>query len=131
LLLETAAGLRSENHNRPTKTIIDILVRKKRVKRGAINRSTLDRYLATKGLSRRMLHKVGKKVFKKIATHAPLELVIADFHHGPYVKVPGEDRARKSYCWSSLTISAATFWILATIYTKTLLYCGSAFVASC
>jgi hypothetical protein len=95
-LLDIAAGLRRENRNRPTKTILDILVRKKLVKKGALNRSTLDRHLAAMGLSRRMLHKLGKKIFKKIETHAPLELVIADFHHGPYVRMPGDERARKA-----------------------------------
>ena len=95
-LLETAADLRRERHTRPTKTILDILARKKLVKRGSLKRSTLDRHLAALGLSRRMLGKLGKKVFKKVETHAPLELVVADFHHGPYVRMPGDDRARKA-----------------------------------
>ena len=95
-VLDTAARLRRENKKRPTKTIIDILARKKLVKKGALARSTLDRHLAALGLSRRMLRTLGKKVFKKIETHAPLELVIADFHHGPYVRIPGENRARKA-----------------------------------
>lgn len=95
-VLEAAASLRRENPNRPTKTIIDILVRKKVLERGKLKRSTLDRHLAALGLSRRSLRTLGKKVFKKIETHAPLELVIADFHHGPYVRQPGEEHARRA-----------------------------------
>jgi len=95
-LLETAASLRRENPNRPTKTIIDILVRKKTVQSGKLKRSTLDRHLAGLGLSRRRLCTLGRKVFKKIETQTPLELVIADFHHGPYVRQPGEERARRA-----------------------------------
>jgi len=95
-VLEAAAALRRENPNRPTKTIIDILVRKKTIARGKLKRSTLDRRLAATGLSRWALRTLGRKVFKKIETHAPLELVIADFHHGPYVRQPGEERARRA-----------------------------------
>jgi hypothetical protein len=95
-VLDAAACLRREKKSRPTKTIIDILVRKKVVKKGEVKPSTLDRHLAALGLSRRMLRTLGKKVFRKIETQAPLELVIADFHHGPYVRIPGENRARKA-----------------------------------
>jgi putative transposase len=95
-VMEAAASLRRENPNRPTKTIIDVLVRQKVVTRGELKRSTVDRRLATLGLSRRALRTLGRKVFKKIETHAPLELVIADFHHGPYVREPGEERARRA-----------------------------------
>jgi len=95
-VMEAAAALRRENPGRPTKTVIDILERKKVVMRGKLKRSTLDRRLAAFGLSRRTLRTLGRKVFKKIETHAPLELCIADFHHGPYVRQPGEETARKA-----------------------------------
>lgn len=94
--LATAIQLRRENKNRPTKTIIDILERLKKVAPHDIKKSTLDRHLQAHGVSRRSLHSLGEKVFRKILTNAPLELVIADFHHGPYVRVPGEDKARRA-----------------------------------
>jgi hypothetical protein len=43
-----------------------------------------------------MLRTLGKKVFRKIETLVPLELVIADFHHGPYVRIPGEEHSRRA-----------------------------------
>jgi putative transposase len=95
-VLERAAQLRQENHDRPTKTIIDILQRQKVVKPGELKRSTLDRHLDRLGLSRRRLHRLGKKTYRQVRTDAPLELVIADFHHGPYVRVGHDDKARKA-----------------------------------
>jgi transposase InsO family protein len=95
-ILERAAQLRRENHERPTKTIIDILEREKRVNKGAVKRSTLDRHLDHQGLSRRRLHRLGRKTYRKVLTEAPLELVVADFHHGPYGRLPHEDKARKA-----------------------------------
>jgi len=86
-VLQRAAALRREKQQtRATKTIIDILERTKRVKPHEVKRSTLDRHLDHLGLSRRRLGKLGKKTFSKVQTHAPFELVIADFHHGPYVR---------------------------------------------
>ena len=81
-----AQALRREKHARPTKTIIDILVRDKTATRAAVARSTLDRHLARQGLSRYTLRSLGQKTFRRIATTAPFELVVADFHHGPYVR---------------------------------------------
>jgi transposase InsO family protein len=86
-VLERAAALRREKKKtRATKTIIDILERTHKVKLHQVKRSTLDRHLDHLGLSRRRLGKLGKKTFGKVETHAPFELVIADFHHGPYVR---------------------------------------------
>jgi hypothetical protein len=48
------------------------------------------------GLSRRRLHKLGKTLYRKILTEQPFELVIADFHHGPYVRVGDDDKAKKA-----------------------------------
>jgi len=81
-----AQALRRQKAARPTKTVIDILVREKTVAPGAIARSTLDRHLAAQGLSRHTLRSLGQKTFRRIATSAPFELVVADFHHGPYVR---------------------------------------------
>jgi putative transposase len=85
-VFERAQALRREKHARPTKTIIDILVREKTATRAAVARSTLDRHLARQGLSRYTLRSLGQKTFRRIATTAPFELVVADFHHGPYVR---------------------------------------------
>jgi putative transposase len=95
-VLERAAQLRQENHDRPTKTIIDILERQQVVGPGTLKRSTLDRHLDRLGLSRRRLRRLGKKTYRQVRTDEPLELVIADFHHGPYVRVGHEDKARRA-----------------------------------
>jgi len=95
-VLEKAANLRRENQERATKTIIDILERTKDVGKGELARSTLDRHLDRMGLSRTRLHRLGEKTYRKVRTDAPFELVIADFHHGPYVQVGHDDRARRA-----------------------------------
>lgn len=97
-ILEAAAALRREQTDRPTKTIIDILVRTQRIQRQDIARSTLDRYLDHAGLSRRALRSIGRKTFCRIETAAPFELVVGDFHHGPWVRVgPGDEARRARY----------------------------------
>jgi putative transposase len=93
--LEDAARLRRENENRPTKTIIDILERTHEVNKGQVARSTLDRHLDKMGLSRYRLRRLGKKTYKKILTEAPFELIVADFHHGPYVRVGDDGQVRR------------------------------------
>jgi len=95
-VLKAAVGLRRANEERPTKTIIDILERQGRVAPGSLKRSTLDRHLALLGESRRQRRRLGKKTYRKILTEAPFELVIADFHHGPYVRVDDQDQARRA-----------------------------------
>jgi transposase InsO family protein len=95
-VLERATALRRSNNERPTRTIIDILERTKWVEPGEVKRSTLDRYLDREGLSRRRLHRLGKTTYRQIETLAPLELVIADFHHGPYVRVENLDHGRRA-----------------------------------
>jgi putative transposase len=79
-------ALRRQKPARPTKTIIDILVRQQHVPPHAIARSTLDRHLARHGLSRHLLRSLGQQTFRRIETTTPFELVVADFHHGPYVR---------------------------------------------
>lgn len=95
-VLDRAVELRGENNERPTKTVIDILQRLEVVAVGTLKRSTLDRHLDHLGVSRRRLQRLGVKTFQKIHTSAPLELVIADFHHGPYVRLPGQERAQRA-----------------------------------
>jgi len=95
-VLEAAKQLRREAEARATKSIIDILIRQKVVAPGVLARSTLDRRFVECGLSRRQLRRLGKKTFRKILTEAPFELVIADFHHGPYVRTGIEDQAKKA-----------------------------------
>lgn len=95
-LLDTAAGLRLAQPDRATKTLIDILEREKLCASGAVKRSTLDRHLDHLGVSRRRLHSLGERPFGKVKTETPLELVIADFHHGPYVRLGEIDRARRA-----------------------------------
>jgi len=94
-LFERAAKLRRETPQRPTRTIIDILVRQKHATPGQIARSTLDRHLERAGLARSALRSVGKKIFRKIQTESPFELVVGDFHHGPYVRT-GDGEARRA-----------------------------------
>jgi transposase InsO family protein len=95
-LLALAYRLRRKNPQRPTKTIIDILVRGGRAPPHEIARSTLDRHLARAGLSRLVLRTTGRKTFRKVKTDAPFELVVGDFKHGPYVRVGAADDLRKS-----------------------------------
>jgi len=95
-VLEAAASLRRAVPERPTRTVIDILVRKQLVKRPALSRSTLDRYFSEAGLARRALRTLGTKTFRLIESSAPFELVMGDFHHGPYVRFGPGDEARRA-----------------------------------
>ena len=95
-VLEAAKTLRQEKRTWPTKTVIDILVRKKVVAPKELSRSTLDRHLDRAGLSRYLLKSLGVKTFKKILTTSPMELVVVDFHHGPYVRVGHEPTLRRA-----------------------------------
>jgi putative transposase len=100
-LLERAVKLRGEGKKkkRSTSTIIDILRRQHDPKTHPeplrIARSTLDRHFAQLGVSRRQL-KVFGRPFTRIETDAPLELVVADFHHGPFVRVGPRDEVRRA-----------------------------------
>lgn len=89
-LLETAMRLRQENPLRSSATLIDILEREGQVPAGTVARSTLDRHLDRHNLSRKRLGTLARKTFRSITVGAPFDLVVADFHHGPHVRV-GED----------------------------------------
>lgn len=95
-LLARAKALREAVPSRPTKTIIDMLVRRGHAKRGEIATSTLDRHLERAGLSRRRLRTLGRKVFRKIETERPFEFVVVDFHHGPYVRVAHDETLHRA-----------------------------------
>ena len=85
-VLARAVALRQEVRSRSTSTLIDIVVREKKVAVGQITRSTLDRHLRRLGCTRRLLRSLGQKVFRRIQTSAVFELVVCDFHYGPYVR---------------------------------------------
>ena len=85
-ILARAVALRQKARSRSTSTLIDILVREGKVQPGQIARSTLDRHLRRLGCTRRLLRSLGQKVFRRIQTSAVFELVVCDFHHGPYVR---------------------------------------------
>lgn len=98
-LLQQAVRLRCEGkreEKRATKSVIDILVRQHNPEPLTIARSTLDRHFARLGASRRQLHALGRRPFTRIETNAPFELVVVDFHHGPYVRVGPQDEARRA-----------------------------------
>lgn len=97
-LLERAVTLRREGkkEKRATRSIIDIIVRQDKPNRVEIARSTLDRHFERLGVARRQLHALGRGPFTRIETHEPLELAVADFHHGPYVRVGPDGEARRS-----------------------------------
>lgn len=95
--LERAVKLRRENKgSRATRSVIDILERLEIVEKRTLKRSTLDRHFAHLGVSRRQLGGLGKQVFMKIETSAVLDLVVVDYHYGPYVRVGEADTARRS-----------------------------------
>ncbi len=96
-VLARAVALRNEVSSRSTETLIDILEREQRVSADAIARSTLDRHLRRLGCTRRLLREVGQKVFRRIETSAVFELVVCDFHHGPYVRpTAGADLVKRA-----------------------------------
>ena len=78
-----------------TPTLIDILVRQKLAPPETIAPSTLNRHLSRLGLSRLSLRR-GQQTFRKIETASPFELVVGDFHHGPYVRMGEHDQARRA-----------------------------------
>jgi len=95
-ILERAGELRRERPSRSTDILIDILVRKKIVEPHTLAPSTLNRHLARMGLSRLALRKIGRQTFRRIESSVPFELVVGDFHHGPYVRAGDEGEARRA-----------------------------------
>lgn len=95
-ILEHAGKLRREKPARSTSTLIDILVRKQLVEPRSLALSTLNRHLARLGLSRLALRQLGQQTFRRIETSSPFELVVGDFHHGPYVRAGAGGEARRA-----------------------------------
>lgn len=96
-ILSRAVALRQKVRSRSTSTLIDILEREQRVQPGQISRSTLDRHLQRLGCTRRLLRSLGQQVFRRIQTSGVFELVVCDFHHGPYVcPSAGADQIRRA-----------------------------------
>jgi len=95
-VLDAAIKLRREVPKRSTTTILDILARSGVIQRGQVIRSTLDRHFDRAGFSRRRQGTMAMATFRLIETHAPLELVVGDFHHGPYVRVGPDDQVKRA-----------------------------------
>ena len=95
-VLAAALRLRQENIHRSTRTVIDILVRKHIVARGQVARSTLDRHLDRAGYSRKRQGTLAQATFRRIQTMRPFELLVGDFHHGPYVRVGPDEQAKRA-----------------------------------
>lgn len=95
-VLDFALKLRRENPRRATRTIIDILVRKQLVARDQVARSTLDRHFDRAGLSRKCQGTLAQATFRLIETSAPFELLVGDFHHGPYVRIGPDDQVKRA-----------------------------------
>lgn len=85
-LLERAVAIRQEGPKRSTRTILKKMVLEGLIEPGTISRATLDRHLDRLDMSRKRMGTLAKKVFRRIRTEAPMELVITDFHDGPYVQ---------------------------------------------
>lgn len=95
-VLEMALRLRQENPQRSTRTVIDILIRTQVVAPGQVARSTLDRHLDRAGYSRKRQGTLAQATFRRIATMAPFELLVGDFHYGPYVRTGPDDQAKRA-----------------------------------
>jgi len=94
-VLDRAVALRKAGPCRSTRTLIKTMVLEKLIQPGQIARATLDRHLDRLDLSRRRQGTLAKKVHRLIRTDAPMELVITDFHHGPYVQEGGQVKRAK------------------------------------
>ena len=95
-ILDAAIRLRRENPKRSTRTILDILTRMGLIQPGQVIRSTLDRHFDRAGFSRRRQGTAAMATFRLIETMAPFELVVGDFHHGPYVRVGPDDEVKRA-----------------------------------
>jgi len=88
-VIERAIRLRLELPTRWTSTLLDILRLEKLLDPDAMpHRSTLDRHLAARGASRRMLKALGTKRHIKMLFDAFGDLWVGDYHHGPIVLGP-------------------------------------------
>ena len=94
-LLDRAVAIRKEGPKRSTRMILKKMVLEGLIEPGAISRATLDRHLDRLDMSRKRVGTLAKKVFRRIQTEAPMELLITDFHEGPYVQDGGQIKRAK------------------------------------
>jgi transposase InsO family protein len=88
-LLDRAIGLRKENPDRWTRTLIDIMKREGSFQGKKVpHRSTLDRHLARCGMSRRQMKVLGEKRTIKMQFENFGDLWVGDYHHGPLILAP-------------------------------------------
>ncbi len=88
-ILARSIQLRQENKRRWTSTLLDILRREGTLDGKTVpHRATLDRHLANRGASRRLMHILGEKRTVKLLFEAFGDLWVGDYHHGPIVLRP-------------------------------------------
>jgi transposase InsO family protein len=88
-ILQRAMTLRQENPKRWTSTVMDILRRESGNNGSPLpHRSTLDRHLRARGMSRRQLRTLGARVHIKMRFEHFGDLWVSDYHHGPLVRDP-------------------------------------------
>jgi len=88
-VLQRAVQLRQENPKRWTSTLLDILEREKTLAGKPVpHRATLDRHLARRGASRRLMRVLGGKRTIKMKFENFGDLWVGDYHHGPVILGP-------------------------------------------
>jgi putative transposase len=88
-IVARAIELRKENPQRWTSTLLDIMQREGTFDGKAVaHRSTLDRHLARRGMSRRQIHVLGAKRTIKMKFDNFGDLWVGDYHHGPVILGP-------------------------------------------
>ena len=95
-ILDHAVKLRQEGPKRSTRTIVKIMLAQKVVHPKQISRATLDRHFDRVDMSRKRQGTLAKKTFRRIRTEAPMELVMTDFHEGPYVRDGPDDQIKRA-----------------------------------
>lgn len=88
-VLARAIELRKENRQRWTSTLLDIMQRDGTFHGKPVpHRSTLDRHLARRGMSRRQMNVLGAKRTIKMKFDNFGDLWVGDYHHGPVILGP-------------------------------------------
>lgn len=86
--LVRAIQLRKEGDHRWTSTLIDTMRREGTLTDKVPHRATLDRHLARRGASRRLMRVLGAKRTVKLCFENFGDLWVGDYHHGPLVLAP-------------------------------------------
>ena len=88
-IVSRAIQLRKENPQRWTSTLLDIMQREGTFDGKVVpHRSTLDRHLARRGMSRRQMNVLGAKRTIKMKFDNFGDLWVGDYHHGPVILGP-------------------------------------------